>query len=139
MGHFARRTGGVMIPKFRTWLFLSALLVVVASAASADPQRTFPLRDWTLQSACNVKETGEKISTADYQPADWHKVTVPSTVVAGLVADHTLPDPYMGTNILKLPGYVAKYDFSNFDIPSDSPYNCGWWYRTEFTAPAGFA
>jgi len=128
-----------MIPKFRTWLFLSALLVVVASAASADPQRTFPLRDWTLQSACNVKETGEKISTADYQPADWHKVTVPSTVVASLVADHTLPDPYMGTNILKLPGYVAKYYFSNFDIPPDSPYNCGWWYRTEFTTPAGFA
>src|SRR3954463_2161061 len=125
--------------RFRSSLYLLALPLLFASGASADPQAKVPLRDWTLQSACTVKETGDKISTGDYQPADWHKVTVPSTVVAGLVADHTLPDPYIGTNILKLPGYVAKYDFSNFDIPADSPYHCGWWYRTEFDPPTGFA
>jgi exo-1,4-beta-D-glucosaminidase len=128
-----------MTLQFRSSLYLLALLGLFAATANGDPQHTVPLRDWALQSACNVKEAGDKISGAEYQPADWHKVSVPSTVVAALVADHTLPDPYGGTNIVKLPGYVAKYDFSNFDLPADSPYNCGWWYRTEFTTPAGFA
>src|SRR4051812_563107 len=128
-----------MVSILRTFLFVFGLVIPYLTAPAADQTRTVPLRDWTLQSACNVKETGEKISTTDYQTTDWHKVTVPSTVVAGLVTDHTLPDPYLGTNILKLPGYVAKYDFSNSDIPGDSPYHCGWWYRTEFDTPAGFA
>src|SRR3954464_13160787 len=128
-----------MVSILRTFLLVFVILILSLAAPAADQTRTVPLRDWALQSACKVKETGEKISTSDYQTTDWHKVTVPSTVVAGLVADHALPDPYIGTNILKLPGYVAKYDFSNFDIPADSPYHCGWWYRTEFATPEGFA
>src|SRR4051812_21291292 len=121
---------------FSTLVAIVGFLTAVSFATDPPAPRGSQLRDWKLQSACEVKASGESISTAGFATSGWHSVEVPSTVVGGLVADHSLPDPFFGDNITKLPGYVAKYDFSNFDIPSDSPYKCSWWYRTEFPTPA---
>lgn len=127
-----------MVTQPRSLWSLFVFATLLASPAHADQPARVALREWKLQSGCKIQGTGAKISTADYQPTGWHTVTVPSTVVAALVAEHTLPDPYYGTNILQLPGYVAKYDFANLDMPQESPYRCAWWYRADFSTPVGY-
>src|SRR5512133_2770464 len=42
---------------------------------------------WSLISANNVTDTGPTISQPGYNVATWYPITVPSTVLAGLVAN----------------------------------------------------
>ena len=67
--------------------------------------------------------------------------TVPSTIVAAQVAAGVIKDPFYGMNLRKLPGmdYPLGSMFSNLAMLDSSPYKCGWWYRTEFRLPPGFA
>ena len=83
---------------------------------------------------------GAKISFAGFRTDGWHATTVPSTVVAALVADKTYPDPYFGDNLRSIPGttYAVGKMFSVMPMPKDSPFRCSWWYRTEFQAPKAF-
>jgi exo-1,4-beta-D-glucosaminidase len=76
----------------------------------------------------------------DFQPAGWHATTVPSTVVAALVADGTYPDPDYGMNLRKIPGttYPIGKNFANLPMPKDSPFACSWWYRTGLALPQDF-
>jgi exo-1,4-beta-D-glucosaminidase len=69
---------------------------------------------------------------------DWLSTSVPSTVLAAQVAGKVYPDPYFGMNLRNIPGasYPIGHNFANLPMPQDSPYRCGWWYRTEFSAPA---
>src|SRR5277367_2236657 len=74
-------------------------LALAPARLSADPQtpdaqKFFLHSDWTLQSSCKINATPEQISTPNFDTAGWHSTTVPSTVVAALVADKTYPDPY---------------------------------------------
>jgi exo-1,4-beta-D-glucosaminidase len=87
-----------------------------------------------------VKATGAEISATGFATQGWHTTQVPSTVVAALVADKTLPDPFFGMNLRSFPGvnYRLGAMFSNLDMPADSPYRCSWWYRTEFSIPAAY-
>jgi exo-1,4-beta-D-glucosaminidase len=98
-----------------------------------------PLREgWRLQSACNLQSTGEAISTDAFRPDGWLKTTVPSTVLAAQAAAGVFPDPYFGMNLRQIPGttYPIGANFAKEPMDPNSPYHCGWWYRTEFTAPA---
>jgi exo-1,4-beta-D-glucosaminidase len=90
---------------------------------------------WTLQSSCVDKAAGEQISMVGYKAEGWHKTSVPSTVVAALVADGTYPDPYFGENLRKLPGvsYKVGENFVHAPMADDSPFKCSWWFRKEFT------
>ena len=89
---------------------------------------------WTLQSSCKVAAKGAQISLPGFGTDGWHATTVPSTVVAALVADKTFPDPYFGENLRSIPGatYPIGKMFSVRPMPKDSPFRCSWWYRTEF-------
>src|ERR1700691_5527544 len=95
---------------------------------------------WMLQSSCKVAAKGAQISLRGFRTDGWHTVTVPSTVVAALVADKTFPDPGFGLNLRSIPGtdYPVGKMFSVLPMPKDSPFRCSWWYRTEFRAPDGF-
>ena len=95
---------------------------------------------WTLQTSAKVEAKGEVISTAQFSPAGWHQVTVPSTVVAALIKDKTLPDPFFGTNLRSFPGvtYPIGANFSNIPMAPESPYAVSWWYRKQFAIPAGY-
>jgi exo-1,4-beta-D-glucosaminidase len=87
-----------------------------------------------------VKASGAEISAAGFNASAWHKTEIPSTVVGALVTDKTYPDPTYGTNLKSFPGmdYSSKTFFANQDMPKDSPFRCSWWFRTEFTLPAGY-
>lgn len=126
-------------------LVMAALILsVCARAAFADGTKdsaNVQLHDgWALQSACEVKAGGAQISKAGFSTAGWHSTSVPSTVVAALVADKTYPDPYFGTNLRTMPGgdHPTGKNFSRLPMPKESPFRCAWWYRTEFRIPDNF-
>jgi exo-1,4-beta-D-glucosaminidase len=107
---------------------------------SADPK--FSLNEgWALQSSAKVAEKGDAIASPSFQPKDWIRANVPTTVVAAQVKSGALPDPFDGMNLRHYPGvsYPIGANFSNLPMPPDSPYAVSWWYRKEFTLPKDFA
>src|SRR3979411_147335 len=100
--------------------------------------KPFLHKDWEVQSSCDDKASGDKISVAGFEAGRWHRTDIPATVVGVLVTDKTYPDSNYGTNLKNFPGmYIAEDKlFSNVDMPAGSPFACSWWFRTEFTAPA---
>jgi exo-1,4-beta-D-glucosaminidase len=66
--------------------------------------------------------TGEQVSQKGYNTAQWYKVSVPTTIIAGLLANHVYSfDPFFDTNLARIAG--PQFDTS-------------WWFRKEFTLPA---
>ena len=130
-------------------MILAAIRGRSSSSASSPSRQLVPFPSteielhapWMIQSSCLVKARGEQISHTGFPTNGWHTTTVPSTVVAALVADKTYPDPYIGTNLLSIPGmtYPAGRNFSLLPMPKDSPFRCSWWYRTEFRVPQNFS
>ncbi len=115
------------------------ILAFLAFTASANAATVTHLHDgWRLQSACKIEGGGENISALGFPVDGWLSTKVPSTVLAAQVASGVFPDPYFGMNLRQIPGttYPIGQLFSNLPMPSDSPYRCGWWYRTEFNAQA---
>src|SRR5258707_4756012 len=127
----ARLFGGAFI--------LLLVPIIIAGAREDQPARTYLHKNWQIQSWCEVKAAGEQISSAGFDAKGWHKTDIPATVVGALVTDKTYTDPNYGTNLKSIPGmnYSDKHLFANQDMPEDSPFRCSWWYRTEFTLPAG--
>jgi len=126
---------------------LLACLPLVSSSLAQTPKMastTKPLEllhGWEIQSSCEVKAMGDKVSQPGYATAGWHKTSVPNTVVGTLVDDKTYPEPMVGTNLKNFPGmnYSTASFFSNQDMPEGSPFRCAWWWRNEFDLPAAFA
>jgi exo-1,4-beta-D-glucosaminidase len=134
------------MPRLRSLcLFVLAMGTVSGGGSYAadmpgeSPARTYLLKNWQIQSSCEVKAAGEQISSTGFEAKGWHNAEIPATVVGALVADMTYPDPNFGTNLKSFPGmnYSDKNLFANQDMPEGSPFRCSWWYRTEFTPPAG--
>ena len=71
--------------------------------------KTFLHKDWQVQSSCDDKAGGDKISSAGFEAGRWHRTDIPATVVGVLVADKTYPDPNYGTNLKNFPGmYISE-------------------------------
>jgi exo-1,4-beta-D-glucosaminidase len=128
-----------MEPARRVSMLFLAMMAVPALTRGAEPAAfRLDLREgWAIESSAKVTAAGEAVSAPGFATAGWHRATVPTTVVSALVADGTFPDPYYGMNLRKLPGmaYKPSTNFSNVDMPADSPFAVPWWYRTEFTVP----
>ena len=120
----------------RMWL---CCLIALAAAHVLRAGTVTPLHEgWLLQSACKLQAAGDVISTEGFAPDGWLKTAVPSTVLASQTAAGVFPDPYYGMNLRQIPGttYPIGGVFAKLPMDPNSPYHCGWWYRTEFTAPA---
>jgi len=115
------------------------LLALLALPAALKAGTVTPLRNgWQLQSACQLQAAGDSISAEGFKTEGWLAASVPTTVLAAQAAAGTVPDPYYGTNLRQIPGtgYPIGRNFANLPMPQDSPYRCGWWYRTQFATPA---
>ena len=78
--------------------------------------------DWQMQSSVTDAAAGNIISKPGFQTANWYKVSVPTTVIAGLLANKVYDfDPFYGMNFEKLT-----------DLRLDKP----WWFRKVFELPA---
>jgi exo-1,4-beta-D-glucosaminidase len=127
----------------KSLLTLSVLgtnLLFAANASSKSTDKLVLREHWTLQSSAKVDAKGEIISTAAFVPRGWHDATVPTTVVAALVRDKSLPDPFFAMNLRQYPGvtYPIGGNFSNIAMQPDSPYAVSWWYRKQFIVPASY-
>jgi beta-galactosidase/beta-glucuronidase len=96
-----------------------------------------------LQSSSIVTETGKELSSPGYVTAGyWFPVTVPSTVLTGLVQNKIYADPYSGMNNMLIPDasdsfnhqyHLERYSF----LPNDpNPWKKPYWYRCFFSVPA---
>lgn len=115
-------------------LIFFGLLFSISGAAQTVPLQ----KGWWLQSACKVNATGEAISGKSLVPKDWISTTVPATVVAAQVAAGQFKNIYFGMKMRELPGMtypIGLNSFANVPMDKDSPYACGWWYRTRFKLP----
>jgi len=92
--------------------------------------------NWKIQSSEKIKAGGKTISTTTWNAENWYSTTVPSTVLAALVANKVFPDPYYGTNIESIPGFFK--DRVKTQMPENSPFRVPWWYRTVFNLPASY-
>src|SRR5947207_3448315 len=99
-------------------LLLSAAFCPAAHAATVGS--TELTGGWALRSATSVADGGAAISQPGYSQAGWYPVTLPSTVLAGLVANNVYQNIFFGTNLKSVPDLTTQ----------------NWWYRGEFTAPA---
>lgn len=125
-----------MKPRNLYYIIMAAIISLNAFAGQAAAQKSVLLRDhWAIQSSKDLQEGGEVISTPGFQPQKWFPASVPSTVFGTLVENKVYPDPYYGTNIETIPGYISR---RNGEIPGDSPFKVSWWYRTVFELPADF-
>ncbi len=125
-------------------IIAAALTIPLASGGQASSALRPPIlkridlkHHWQLQSSCEAKAEGEEISSASFKPTGWHAADVPTTVVGALVADKTYPDPFFGMNLKTFPGmnYSNATFFANQSMPDGSPFQCSWWFRTEFRVP----
>lgn len=117
-----------------------------ATVAVSQPVKMQQLSKFDMQSTYIVKDDGRTISTAKYQPKNyWYPVTVPSTVLSGLVANNVYPSPYQGMNNMFIPDasdeFNETYDLGKYSfIPgTTNPWDKPYWYRTTFEVPAGDA
>lgn len=86
-------------------------------------QHTIVLKNgWAMRSSLGTSINGRQVSQAGYNTAQWYKVSVPTTVIAGLLANHVYNfDPFLDTNLALITG--PEFDTS-------------WWFRKDFTIPA---
>ena len=111
-------------------------------AAPGSPVRQVRLSRFALQSSAVVSAGGDSLSSVHYQPANyWFPVTVPSTVLTGLVANKVYPDPYIGMNNMLIPDasdtFNQKYHLEQYSyLPGEpNPWKKPYWYRTTFSVP----
>lgn len=77
--------------------------------------------DWQMQSGITDTSGGASISSVSFAAKGWYDVSVPTTIIAGLIANKVYPfDPFMGQNLLRL---------------SDPRLDKDWWFRREITLP----
>ncbi|HCU51741.1 MAG TPA: hypothetical protein DGG94_18405, partial [Micromonosporaceae bacterium] len=63
---------------------------------------------WALRSANNVSDTGTVISQPGYNAGAWSPITLPSTVLAGLVANNVYQNIYFGQNLKSVPDLAGR-------------------------------
>src|SRR3954453_1780416 len=92
-----------------------------ATAENAKPDNAFAT-GWTMQSSDAARDSGDVLSKPDVDTAGWYNVSIPCTVLAGLVANGEYPDLFHGENLKQVP---------------KTRFKSSWWYRKEFATPSG--
>ena len=105
---------------YRAGVFAFALSLVGTQSFGQNPM--ILRAGWQMQAASLVTGKGAAISEAAYRPAGWYPVSVPTTIIAGLLANKVYHfDPFYDMNFVKL---------------ADPKLDSTWWFRREFVMPA---
>jgi beta-galactosidase/beta-glucuronidase len=125
---------------------ISTLVAVIIFSQSGNGQqgtvKQVKLTKFYLQSSHLISQTGEELSSDKFKnDVYWFPVTVPSTVLTGLVANNVYPDPYNGMNNMLIPDASDElnrnYNLEQYShLPGQpNPWKKPYWYRTEFNVP----
>lgn len=105
--------------------------------------REVKLTRFTMQSSAVIAAGGDSLSSVHYSGKNyWFPVTVPCTVLTGLVANKVYPDPYIGMNNMLIPdandSFNKQYHLEQYSyLPGEpNPWKKPYWYRTMFVVPA---
>jgi exo-1,4-beta-D-glucosaminidase len=101
-------------------MVVAVALAVVRSASAATVSSSELTSGWALRSATGLSDTGATISRVGYGTAGWNPISLPSTVLGGLVAANVYSNIYFGTNLQNVPDLTGQ----------------NWWFRGQFTAAA---
>jgi exo-1,4-beta-D-glucosaminidase len=128
---------------FRTSILLAVVLISATFSVASTTRLTGEVTlsaGWNVQSSVKVSAGGEEVSHIGFSTDGWYKTSAPKTVFAVLVENGVYKDPYFGMNLRNVPGveYKIGTEFSNQEMPDNSPYNVPWWYRTEFNVPENY-
>src|SRR5437773_5609400 len=82
---------------------LVSLAIRATSAQNANSQYQLA-NGWRVQSSAKISAIGDSISTPRFKTTGWYSTSVPTTVLAALVANRVYPDPYVGMNLRSIPG-----------------------------------
>lgn len=122
---------------------LLPFFLIYSCIVQAQTVRQTELSHFQMQSSAVIPEAGDALSNTNYHSnVYWFPVTVPSTVLTGLVANHVYPSPYIGLNNMRIPDandeFNQKYNLEQYSfLPNESnPWKKPYWYRTTFTVPA---
>jgi beta-galactosidase/beta-glucuronidase len=122
---------------------LMAVFCINSTAFAQSGVKQIQLKNFQLQSSILVKAGGKELSGKSYQSsAKWYNVSVPSTVLTGLVANKVYPSPYHALNNMRIPDasdeFNKQYQLEKYShIPgTPNPWKKPYWYRTAFEVPA---
>jgi exo-1,4-beta-D-glucosaminidase len=113
---FGRKTNNDM-KTYLLLIFTTLLISMSASASNNDDPVQFLASGWQIQSSAKVSDSGEKISTQEFNTDGWISSSVPSTVLSALVKNGVYRDPYYGRNL---------------ETIARDPFLSPWWYRKQF-------
>jgi len=120
------------IKKHCNFLLFACLMITNIFVQRTAANSIFLRDNWSIQSSANIKDGGKIISQPEYSTKGWYPMSVPSTVLAALVANKVYADPYYGNNYFELPGVRRR------GTPGSNPFQTSWWYRAEFVLPADY-
>lgn len=101
-------------------LLMGLALPVCAQQQWITAQQTLD-KNWQIQSAAKVAESGKEISAVNYVTPQWYPARVPGTVMASLVEAGVYKDVFFHNNMEHI---------------STTPFKDPWWHRTTFELPA---
>jgi exo-1,4-beta-D-glucosaminidase len=117
---------------------------VHAAATATDPatgstavQNLGAANGWRVLTSSTATQGGAQISTPGFSTSGWLTVAndgggAPGTEISALLQNGTCPNVYVSTNMKSCFGQMTKVGpdtIAQFSVP--------WWYRTDFTVPAG--
>jgi exo-1,4-beta-D-glucosaminidase len=109
--------------RYASFSFIFLAAISTAKADALTDASTSKLGDnWRMQSAAAAADDGAVISKGNYAAKDWYPISVPTTVLAGLVANSEYPQLLEADNLKKVP---------------EARFQSPWWFRREFAVPAG--
>ena len=102
-------------------IVILSLFITRVFAQDSENYRLILKDGWQMQSVTKDASAGSLVSQSNFIPKGWYPVSVPTTIIAGLMANKVYDfDPFFGTNFQKLN-----------DPALDKP----WWFRKSFSLP----
>lgn len=102
---------------------ITAFFLFLFIGTKAQSENIMILSDrWQMQSSLTDKAGGKEISQENFTANNWYNVSVPTTIIAGLIANKEFDfDPFYSKNLEKISG--ERFDNS-------------WWFRKVFELAA---
>ena len=100
--------------------------------------------DWQMRESVIAGDDGPAFSRAGFAGMGWYRTSVPTTALGTLVRHGVYPDPYIGTNNLRIPDaneeHNRRYHLSQYShLPNQAnPWSKPYWFRREFRIPKEF-
>lgn len=103
------------------------------------PANAILLREgWRVISSSLAGKDGSAISRENVETGHWKTTSIPATVLSVMVRNGLYPNPYVGTNNMRIPDcndrFNERYDLQKYShLPGRNPWKEPYWYRREFT------